>query len=65
MGMPYFLENEDWYTVDDESEDGRGYHLTENAPQEAIDSYNAFYAKPEITFSKDNEGIVPGDFIVF
>lgn len=34
-----------WYrAVDFEEGNGRGYVLTENAPQEAIDSYNEFYA---------------------
>lgn len=42
---PYFMSNEEWYTVDlPFGEDGRGYHLTDKAPQEAIDSYNEFYA---------------------
>ena len=41
--MPFFLTNEDWYTVDPEDEE-RGYKLTDKAPQEAIDSYNDFYS---------------------
>ncbi len=41
-GMPFFLTNEDWYTVDLDDEE-RGYKLTDKAPQEAIDSYNDFY----------------------
>lgn len=48
--MPYFLTNPEWYTRPEEDiffEDGRGYHLTELAPQEAIDSYNAVYGTPE------------------
>ena len=40
--MPYFLKNEEWYTID-ENDDDRGYKLTDKAPQEAIDSYNEFY----------------------
>ena len=40
--MPFFMTNEDWYTVDSEDDD-RGYKLTDKAPQEAIDSYNEFY----------------------
>lgn len=42
---PYFLENEEWYTVDEDfsAEDGRGYHLTEKAPKEAVESYAEFY----------------------
>ena len=50
--IPYFMTNEEWYTVtgmmsDDIPEDGRGYHLTDKAPQEAMDSYNDFYAELE------------------
>ena len=41
--MPFFMTNEDWYTVDPE-DDERGYKLTGKAPQEAIDSYNEFYS---------------------
>lgn len=46
---PYFLENPDWYVKSDIfdtenwPDDDRGYHLTDLAPQEAIDSYNEFY----------------------
>lgn len=45
---PYFMTNPDWYEQTDIFKDGfpdddRGYHLTDKAPQEAIDSYNAFY----------------------
>lgn len=40
--MPYFMTNKDWYTMDLD-DDERGYKLTENAPQDAIDSYNEFY----------------------
>lgn len=44
------MKNEDWYTICDsaESTDGRGFHLTDKAPQEAIDSYEEFY-KQEIS----------------
>ena len=37
---PYFLENEEWYTFNEEE---WKYELTDKAPQEAIDSYNDFY----------------------
>ena len=40
--MPFFLTNEEWYTLDLDDEE-RGYRLTEKAPQEAIDSYNELY----------------------
>ena len=47
---PYFLENEEWYTTDWDfsDEDGRGYHLTAKAPQEAIDSYMEFYGVKKV-----------------
>ena len=47
--IPYFLTNDEWYEkVADKNEDApRSYILTDKAPQEAIDSYNAFYADPE------------------
>lgn len=48
--MPYFLTNEEWYEEDItfSSSDGRGYHLTDKAPQEAIESYNEFYKEEEV-----------------
>ena len=48
--MPYFLENEEWYTEDEdfESEDGRGFHLTDKAPQKAVDSYMEFYGVKKV-----------------
>lgn len=47
--IPYFLTNEDWYeqAADKDEDELRSYVLTDKAPQEAIDSYNAFYADPE------------------
>jgi hypothetical protein len=39
--QPYFMTNALWYDYDDEL--GQ-YVLTDQAPQEAIDSYNEFYA---------------------
>ncbi len=49
-GIPYFMTNKDWYReVPDDSKEyeeyGRGFALTDKAPQEAIDSYNEFYAE--------------------
>ena len=43
---PYFLENKEWYTVNESG--GRGYVLTDKAPQKAIDSYNKFYKELEM-----------------
>ena len=45
---PYFMKDERWYVKadifkDGFPEDGRGYHLTDEAPKEAVDSYNEFY----------------------
>ena len=43
MDMPYFLENEEWYT---EYRDGRGrlkFKLTDKSPKEAIESYYKYY----------------------
>jgi len=36
--IPYFLTNKEWYY-----HDGNRYQLTDQAPQEAIDSYNKMY----------------------
>lgn len=43
---PYFLENEEWYEINDG--EGRGYILTDKAPQKAIDSYNQYYAEMDL-----------------
>ena len=43
---PLFLKNSEWYVTPDDGDffdDGRGYHLSPDAPQEAVDSYNEFY----------------------
>ena len=47
---PLFLQNKDWYTTPEDEgidsiffEDGRGYHIKDDAPQEAKDSYDEFY----------------------
>ena len=52
MKRPYFMENEEWYTKADIinngwPDDDRGYHLTELAPPEAVESYNEFYGIDE------------------
>ena len=56
MKMPQFLQNENWYTTPKEEgidsdffEDGRGYHIRDDAPQEAKDSYNKFFSAIENT----------------
>ena len=52
MDMPYFLENEEWYT---EHTDERGrlkFKLTDKAPQKAVDSYNEYYE--ELRYAKEN-----------
>lgn len=58
--IPYFLTNPEWYVQadilkDGFPEDGRGYHLTEKAPQEAIDSYNAFYSEHSLEIDDEVE----------
>jgi hypothetical protein len=40
LDQPYFLIDPLWYDYDDEL---NIYILTDEAPQEAIDSYNEFY----------------------
>ena len=40
INKPYFMTNQLWYKYDD---DLGQYILTDEAPQEAIDSYNEFY----------------------
>ena len=39
LEMPYFMENKEWYTYDDESEK---FVLTENAPVEVVESYKQY-----------------------
>lgn len=58
---PYFMQNEEWYVTPEKEgiddlfyDDGRGYHLTDKAPQEAIDSYNEFYGEPAFCDSDGN-----------
>ena len=55
--MPFFLTNDEWYVVDPDDDD-YGYKLTDKAPQEAVDSYNEFYAG---TVVLDDE--VASDFV--
>ena len=43
---PYFLENEEWYTINEG--EGRGYLLTDKAPKKAVESYNKFYKELEL-----------------
>lgn len=40
MAEPYFMENDDWYYLDPEE---MMYQLTDEAPEEAVESYEAFY----------------------
>lgn len=53
VGKPYFMTNPEWYVKADVMndgfpEDGRGYHLTDKAPREAVESYNEFYGTLEV-----------------
>lgn len=38
--LPYFMTNDDWFYFDEAE---WKYKLTQNAPQEAVDSYNEHY----------------------
>lgn len=40
LTKPYFMKNNEWYYFDDEK---FCYMLTDNAPQEAQESYKKFY----------------------
>lgn len=40
--MPYFMENDEWYIVDD-NDGEHGYKLTKKAPAKAVESYKEFY----------------------
>lgn len=53
------MENDEWYKTCDflESEDGRGYHLTDKAPQEAIDSYEEFYGTKYVEIDGDSYSV--------
>lgn len=53
--IPYFMTNRAWYTTtEDEGIDGfffdddRGYHIHDDAPEEAKKSYEEFYAPVQI-----------------
>lgn len=47
MDRPYFMENKEWYYHDEEE---FKYKLTDKAPLEAIESYNAFYRESYIRY---------------
>lgn len=42
--MPYFMTNPAWYKEVPLEDHDRGYELTDEAPEEAVKSYNEFYA---------------------
>lgn len=48
---PLFMKNPEWYEVPAGGlgffDDGRGYHIRDDAPQEAKDSYAEFYGMLE------------------
>ena len=57
---PYFLSNRDWYTTPEDEgiddfffDDDRGYHIKDDAPEEAKKSYEEFCGK----YDMDNIGI--------
>ena len=48
---PYFLQNRDWCTTPEDEgmdemlfDDDRGYHIRDDAPEEAKRSYEEYYA---------------------
>lgn len=57
--MPYFMTNREWYILPEDEgindfafEDGRGYHIKDDAPEEAKKSYAEFYGILESDFLK-------------
>lgn len=63
VDKPLFLDNPDWYESvdvmrDGFPEDGRGYHLTDKAPQDAIESYRQFYDDPDYLPPRMREGLI-------
>lgn len=55
---PYFMSNKEWYVFNEEK---WKYELTDEAPQEAIDSYNDFYKKKIVIDEEGNESEVNPD----
>ena len=54
---PYFFNNRDWYTTPEDEgiddfffEDGSGYHIKDDAPEEAKKSYEEFYDTEDVNF---------------
>ena len=50
----YFLKDKSWYTTPEDEgmndlffPDGRGYHITDSAPEKAKKSYEKFYSRQE------------------
>lgn len=51
LGMPYFMENEDWYYFD-----GKRFCLTDKAPESAKKSLDEFYrAENKILYNEEGE----------
>lgn len=57
IGIPYFLTNEKWYKKVPLADNDRGYILTDEAPPEAVKSYNEFYAEEYIEEDGDLQKI--------
>ncbi len=58
---PLFLKNREWYVVPEDEglddmffPDGRGYHIRDDAPDEAKRSYDAFY-NPDDMIGEDGK----------
>lgn len=45
--MPLFLSNKEWYTEKANGDGSVSYCLTDEAPPEAIESFNDYYSDPE------------------
>ncbi len=64
VGVPFFLENEKWYTTPEDEgleqdffDDGRGYHIKDDAPDKAKQSYAEFYSAVEYEFTPELETV--------
>lgn len=63
--MPLFLKNREWYTTPQDEglddmffPDGRGYHIRDDAPEEAKRSYEELY-NPEPMTDENGNSLVP------
>lgn len=64
---PLFLENRDWYAIPEDEglndmffPDGRGYHIRDDAPDEAKRSYEEYYSPEPMTDENGNSFVPDG-----